>query len=143
MVVRRRNGDDGDDTVLVDERYERRALRADLGGEARADAVRAGCVVHGEAGCLVDRAGDSRRLAREVEVNVPPPVEVAPVRPGEEAGCLPRVIGDERQGHEPDVEHSWYDVEERAGDAFDIRRPRQLAGDPAKAVQLTDPALEG
>ena len=58
------------------------------------------------------------------------------VRAGEEARRLAGVLRDEGERDEADGEERRDLVEERAGDAFDVGRPRELAGDPPQALEL-------
>ena len=79
-------------------------------------------VVDGQRRRLEDRARDSRRLALEIEPQLPPPVDVLAAGAREIAGRLARVVGDEGQSGEAEVEELRELVEQRACDAFDVAR---------------------
>ena len=119
-LVERRNRDHGDHALLDEERDEGGALRSDGVGEPPADHARALRVVDREGGRLEDRARDSRRLALEVEAQVAPPVDVLAVGACEIAGRLARVVRDEGERDEADVEEQRQLVQQRARDTLDV-----------------------
>ena len=136
VLVGRGHRDDGDHAATADQRHEGSALRAGLGHEPRAEALRLADVVHGEAGRVGDGARDAGRLACEVEPQVAPPVDVTPVRACEEARGLPGVVRDERQGDEADTEERGDLVEQCLRDTLDVRSSGELVRDPPQALEL-------
>ena len=74
---------------------------------------RAADVVDGEARRLVHGACDPRRLARQVEADVTPPVDVLSPRARQESGRLARVVGHERERDEADAKERRDLVEQR------------------------------
>ncbi len=132
-----RDGDDRDDALLEEERDEGCAPRARRLDEPRIDDVRLRRVVDRERRGLEDGARDARRLVREVEPHLPPPVDVLPARAGEVADGLVPVLGHERQACERDPEHRGDLVEEGPRDALDVRGPRELARNATDALELS------
>ena len=94
-LVEGRDRDHSRHAVFDEQRDERRALCSDGRDEAGADRTRARGVVHRERCRLENRTRDPRRLAVEVEVHRPPPVDVLAARAREVARRLPRVVRDE------------------------------------------------
>ena len=103
-LVERRNGDHGSHPLLDEERDERGALRSDGIGQPAADQAGARRVVDGQRSGLEDRARYPRRLAVELETHVAPPVDVFAAGAREIAGCVARIVGDEGQRREAEVE---------------------------------------
>ena len=113
---RRCDRDHRDDALAADQGDERRTLRAYGLREPLAHDGRARRVVHGKPCRLEHRARDARRLAREIDAHVAPPVEVASAGTREESRGFARIVRDEREPDEPDIEQRADLVEQRARD---------------------------
>ena len=137
--IGRRDGDHRDHAVVADQRHERGALRPDVLRERPAHPGRARDVVDGEARRVAHRARDAGRLVLQVDADGGPPVDVLAVAAREEARAFARVVRDERERGEADVEERSDLVEERAGDALDVRRAGELRRDPAETLELALP----
>ncbi len=122
-LVERRDGDHGGHALLDEEWDERGALRSDGIGEPAADDAGARRVVDGQRSRLEDRARDPGRLEVELETHVAPPVDVFAAGAREIAGRVARIVGDEGQSREAEVEELRELVEQRACGALDVAGP--------------------
>ena len=134
---RGRGGDeDADGPLLGDQRNEGAALGAGRLDQARADERRNGAVEDNHRRRLEVGACDPGWFVAEVEPDVAPPIDVAALGPGEQAGRFAGLLADQRQRGELDAQDRAHFVEKNAAGCLSIARPRQGIGDRGDRVEL-------